>query len=167
MFARRIIKSFLGKTRVKDYLLPDKYDILTTSFRDETNVTEDGSMKKVLPFVLITLLIACLTLALCACGETGDPVSAPVIRSYRLNDQGHFIAVYEGGETKDLGDFSQTIASNIDSISVSFDDYYVVDGIKTSIRAHQPYAYSIDKDAHLVAHFADGTTQDLGDCFPP
>ena len=120
-------------------------------------------MKKVLPFVLITLLIACLTLALCACGETDDPVSAPVIRSYRLNDQGHFIAVYEGGETKDLGDFSQTIAANVDAISVSLDDYYVVDGIKTSIRAHQPYAYSIDKDAHLVAHFADGTTQDLGD----
>ena len=76
---------------------------------------------------LMILFIASFIFLLTSCSNKN-------IVSYYLNNSGNLIAKYDNGETKDLGDFDESIIKSIYKISFSSDGYYVIDGIKTSIK---------------------------------
>lgn len=89
-------------------------------------------MKKFLILILLLLGI-CIFIA---CD------GAARVESYELNEDGNLIAVYEGGTTKNLGDLENDAINVIDTIEVSDDGYYILNGIKTSIVAIE--VFSVD-----------------------
>lgn len=96
-------------------------------------------MKKFLLFVCSILFLCCLA----ACGE------APQVESYELNESGHLVAIFDDGTTQDLG-------AIVDTITVSDDGYYILNGIKTSIIATEVFNVEFD-----TGYSATVTTQKI------
>ncbi len=91
-------------------------------------------MKKIL--VLICAIL-CLCL-LAACNEV------PQVESYKLNENGNLIATFDDGTTQDLGNFENDAINVIDTIAISDDGYYVLNGVKTNIVATEVFEVSFD-----------------------
>lgn len=81
---------------------------------------------------------------------------------YYLDASGNLIAKYVNGSTKNLGKFNESIVKSLGSVSISIDEYYVINGVKTSIKAKQPASYNINSSGHLIVTYNDGTKSDLG-----
>ena len=88
--------------------------------------------KKSLLF-LITIFIMIFSFGLVACDNQ------PAVSEYYLDSNGNLVAEFEDGSTKDLGTLGDTIANGIDTISISDDGFYVLNGIKTDIVAVEVY----------------------------
>ena len=83
--------------------------------------------------------------------------------TYYLDSSGNLIAKYADDTTENLGQFSKSIIESLGTVSISTDGYYVINGIKTSIKAKVPNSYSVDSNGHLIVTYTDGTYEDLGD----
>ncbi len=71
-------------------------------------------------------------------------IKANLPASYAIDSKGHLIVTYKDGSTEDLGDFTETCVNGVESVEVSEDGYYVINGIKTSIVATKAYTVSFD-----------------------
>ncbi len=109
-------------------------------------------MKKLLSF---TLALICL-LSFAACREE------PAITGYHLDEQGNLIATYENQTTKSLGSFADRLKLSVDTVEISEDGYYVVNGVKSTIAAKLPLSYSVDAQGNLIVSYTDTTTENLG-----
>ena len=79
--------------------------------------------------ILIGLCALFSVFALASCDKE------PTIQNYYMGENGSLVAQYDDGTTKDLGSLGDTIANGIDTISISDDGFYVLNGIKTDIAA--------------------------------
>ena len=93
--------------------------------------------------------------ALTSCGE-------PAIVGYHIDDNGKLIATLEDETTVNLGTLSDTIANGVDKIEINENGYYVINDVKTDIKAKLAKSYSIDKNGNLVVTYTDTTTENLG-----
>ena len=106
------------------------------------------------------LLLVCSILCLCcfvACNNS------PQVESYKLNENGNLIAIFDDGTTQDLGTLEDTISNGINDISVNEDNFYIINGILTDIKAKVPVSYELDCDGKLIVTYNDNTTKNLGD----
>ena len=106
------------------------------------------------------LLLVCSILCLCcfvACNNS------PQVESYKLNENGSLIAIFDDGTTQDLGTLEDTISNGINDISVNEDNFYIINGILTDIKAKVPVSYELDCDGKLIVTYNDNTTKNLGD----
>ena len=84
-------------------------------------------MKKQNAFLLAAII---LSLSLSSCRQ-----SNPKIINYYIDDNNHLIVMYDNGKTEDVGHLSdEDIATYINAITISQDGFFVINGIKTSIR---------------------------------
>ena len=65
--------------------------------------------------------------------------NVPVVEKYYLGTNGNLIAEFEDGTTEDLGKFGNDSINTIDTIAISDDGFYVLNGIKTDIVAVEMY----------------------------
>ena len=105
---------------------------------------------KLLPLIALSLSL------MTACGSTQKPTS------YYLNDSGNLIAVLDNGTESDLGKWDDDIIKSLGNITVSGDGFYVINGIKTDIKAKVTSSYDINGNGHLIVTYTDGSTEDLG-----
>lgn len=111
-------------------------------------------MKKI--FKSLSVLAIGLTL-LTGCTTT------KTAKSYYVDSNNNLIVVYDDNSETNLGAWGESIIDSFTTITVSSDGYYVINGIKTSIKAKVPNSYSIDTNGHLIVTYTDGTYEDLGD----
>ncbi len=118
-------------------------------------------MKKLLCLALA--LICLLSLASCTNGEKPDPTGEmPVPTAYHLDDQGNLIVTYNNGSTAIMGSFADRLKLNVDTVVISEDGYYVVNGVKSAIAAKLPLSYALDAQGNLIVTYTDTTTESLG-----
>lgn len=96
-------------------------------------------MKK-LSFLLTTLLS--LTL-LIGCSKE------PNVGNYYINANGELIVVYDNGSEKILGDWGDEIINSLNEISISSDGYYIINGVKTSIKVNYD-SVTISDDGYYI-----------------
>ncbi len=58
---------------------------------------------------------------------------------YSIDSNGNLIITYDDGTTENLGSFNEDAVESIDTITISEDGYYVINGIKTDIVAVSVY----------------------------
>ena len=92
-------------------------------------------MKKILTF-MSTLLLSCTLLA--GCSKNLNPTN------YLINSDGNLIVVYDDGTTEDLGEWGDEIIDSLADVTVSEDGYYIINGIKTNIKAVEPVSYELE-----------------------
>ena len=110
-------------------------------------------MKKILTF-MSTLLLSCTLLA--GCSKNLNPTN------YLINSDGNLIVVYDDGTTEDLGEWGDEIIDSLADVTVSEDGYYIINGIKTNIKAVEPVSYELDADGNLIVTYSDSSTENLG-----
>ena len=110
-------------------------------------------MKKILTF-MSTLLLSCTLLS--GCSKNLDPTN------YLINSDGNLIVVYDDGTTEDLGEWGDEIIDSLADVTISEDGYYIINGIKTNIKAVEPVSYELDADGNLIVTYSDGSTENLG-----
>lgn len=110
-------------------------------------------MKKILTF-MSTLLLSCTLLV--GCSKNLNPTN------YLINSDGNLIVVYDDGTTEDLGEWGDEIIDSLADVTVSEDGYYIINGIKTNIKAVEPVSYELDSDGNLIVTYSDGSTENLG-----
>ena len=108
-------------------------------------------MKKLLLLLVSIVMIFALT----SCNNAK-------IVSYHIDESGKLIATLEDETTIDLGSLSDTIANGADKIEIDENGYYVINDIKTEIKAKLAESYSIDNDGNLIVTYTDTTTENLG-----
>ena len=89
-------------------------------------------------------------------------ITAKVPASYFIQ-YGHLIVEYTDNTKKDLGDFNEEIIKSFGEVLISEDNYYVINGIKTEIKAKTITGYKISDDDHLIVIYDDLSEEDLGD----
>lgn len=62
--------------------------------------------------------------------------------SYELDNDGNLIVTYSDGTTENLGPLGDSLVNGLESITVSEDGYYIINGIKTNIVAKVSYDVS-------------------------
>ena len=82
--------------------------------------------------------------------------------SYYVNDDGDLIAEYIDKPYRNLGSFETYVNELATDISIDKEGYYIISGVKTSIKTKVPKTYSIDTKGHLIVTYADDSTEDLG-----
>lgn len=85
------------------------------------------------------------------------------VKSYYLDSNNNLIVVYEDSTETNLGSWGSDIIGSLGTVTISSDGYYVINGVKTDIKAKVPASYSIDTNGHLIVTYTDGTHEDLGD----
>ena len=110
-------------------------------------------MKKILTF-MSTLLLSFTLLA--GCSNNLNPTN------YLINSDGNLIVIYEDGTTEDLGEWGDEIINSLADVTISEDGYYIINGIKTNIKAVEPVSYELDADGNLIVTYSDGSTENLG-----
>lgn len=96
-------------------------------------------MKKM--FFVLLIMVFCVSLAACQQEAT--------IVSYQLDDQGNLIATYSDDTTENLGNFENAALGVVDTITISDDGYYVLNGKKSDIVATKAYQVSFNTDCAL------------------
>ena len=81
-------------------------------------------MKKLL--LLLVSIVIIFTLASCDDSE---------IVGYHIDENGNLIATYDDNTTVDLGTLTDAIANGVNTITISDDGHYVINGINTDIAA--------------------------------
>lgn len=82
--------------------------------------------------------------------------------SYEVDTNGNLIVTYTDTTKKNLGKFGNDAINTIDSVSVSEDGFYILNGIETTIEAILPESYAIDTNGNLIVTYTDSTTENLG-----
>ena len=89
-------------------------------------------------------------------------IAANLPESYEVDINGNLIVTYTDTTTKNLGKFGNDAINTIDSVSVSEDGFYILNGIETTIEAILPESYAIDTNGNLIVTYTDNTTENLG-----
>lgn len=110
-------------------------------------------MKKILSFIFISIFSVCLLV-----GCSNKPIPA----NYFINNDGNLIVIYEDGTEENLGEWGDEIIDSLTEVTISDDGYYVINGIKTDIKAPEVISYELDKNGDLIVIYSDGTTENLG-----
>ena len=92
--------------------------------------------------------------------KTNIQAKLPV--SYYLDNDGNLTVKYNDDSTENLGKLGSSIINGVDSITISSDGYYVINGIKTDIEAKLPAVYYLDSNGNLIVQYVNGTTENLG-----
>ena len=54
------------------------------------------------------------------------------------------------------------IINSLDSVTISEDGYYVINGFKTGIKTKVPATYYLDENGDFIVKYTDNTTENLG-----
>ena len=114
-------------------------------------------MKKV---ILVLSIVLCLIFALSifvACGEEDK-----VPTNFSIDDEGNLIVEYEDNTTANLGKWGEALIASFKKIEISEDNYYVINSIKTKIKAPVISSYYINEEGKLIAVYSDETEKDCG-----
>lgn len=109
-------------------------------------------MKK---YIVLLCSILCVVI-LAACSQ-------PQIESYKLTDDGNLMVIFTDGTTQDIGAFSNIIENSINEIEVNDENFYIINGIITDIKAKVPVFYELNSRGDLIVTYSDNTTENLGD----
>ena len=83
-------------------------------------------------FVLAAMLIG---LSLSACNQ-----SNPKITGYSIDENNNVVVIYDNGNQETVGNLTdEDIGNHVTSVTISQDGYYVINGIKTDIKATEVY----------------------------
>lgn len=104
-------------------------------------------MKKVLIAICLMLSVCCFV----ACNNDVQVEQLPQIESYQLNENGDLIAIFDDGTTQILGNFETAAINVINTIEISNDGFYVLNGIKTTIVATNVFTVSFNSMVNLVS----------------
>ena len=110
-------------------------------------------MKKIIIVFFISIFSVCLLV-----GCSNKPIPA----SYFINDDGNLIVLYEDGTEEILGEWGDEIIDSLTEVTISDDGYYVINRIKTDIKAPEVISYELDENGDLIVIYSDGTTENLG-----
>lgn len=66
-------------------------------------------------------------------------IKARLAKNYSIDDDGNLIVTYSDNTYENLGKFGEDAINTIESVSISSDGYYVLNGIKTNIKADETY----------------------------
>lgn len=89
-------------------------------------------------------------------------IEANLPESYKIDADGNLIVTYTDTTTKNLGEFGNDAINTIDTVAVSDDGFYILNGIVTTIKAILPENYTIDANGNLIVTYTDSTTENLG-----
>ena len=109
-------------------------------------------MKKILSFIFISIFSVCLLV-----GCSNKPIPA----NYFINNEGNLIVIYEDGTEENLGEWGDEVIDSLTEVTISDDGYYVINGIKTDIKAPEVISYELDENGDLIVTYSDGTTENL------
>lgn len=84
------------------------------------------------------------------------------IKNYYLTDDFILIEVYDDGTEVKLGEFSQELIDKIKNIKIT-NDYYVINNIKTNIKARKIKYYFVSDDLNLAVKYDDGYVEYIGE----
>ena len=84
------------------------------------------------------------------------------IKNYYLTDDFILIEVYDDGTEVKLGEFSQELIDKIKNIKIT-NDYYVINNIKTNIKARKIKYYFVSDDLSLAVKYDDGYVEYIGE----
>lgn len=90
------------------------------------------------------------------CNEVPNPIS------YYIDEANNLVVQYEDDSTTILGEYTEDIIKSFNSVTISEDYFYIINGIKTNIPTKVLLSYSIDNDKHLIGTYSDDSTCDLG-----
>ena len=110
-------------------------------------------MKKILTFIS-AIFLCCVFLS--GCSKEINPTN------YILNSDGNLIVIYDDGTTEDLGEWGDEIIDSLTNVEISDDGYYVINGVKTDIKAVEAVSYELDSDGNLIVTYSDGSNENLG-----
>lgn len=110
-------------------------------------------MKKILTFIS-AIFLCCVFLS--GCSKEINPTN------YILNSDGNLIVIYDNGTTEDLGEWGDEIIDSLTNVEISDDGYYVINGVKTDIKAVEAVSYELDSDGNLIVTYSDGSNENLG-----
>lgn len=66
-------------------------------------------------------------------------IKARLAKDYSIDDDGNLIVTYSDNTSENLGKFGEDAINTIESVSISSDGYYILNGIKTNIKADETY----------------------------
>lgn len=76
-----------------------------------------------------------LGLSLTACNQT-----LPKITGYTIDENNNIVVIYDNGSTEIIGNLTdEEVGDHVTSVTVSEDGYYVINGVKTNIKATEVY----------------------------
>ncbi len=110
-------------------------------------------MKKKISFIFISIFSVYLLV-----GCSNKPIPA----SYFINNDGNLIVLYENGTEEILGEWGDEIIDSLTEVTISDDGYYVINRIKTDIKAPEVISYELNENGDLIVIYSDGTTENLG-----
>ena len=88
-------------------------------------------------FIFAAMLLG---LSLTACNQT-----LPKITGYTIDENNNIVVIYDNGSTEIVGNLTdQDVGNHVTSVTISEDGYYVINGIKTNIKATEVYTVSFD-----------------------
>lgn len=83
-------------------------------------------------FIFATMLFG---LSLAACNQT-----LPRITGYTIDENNNIVVIYDNGNTEIIGNLTdEDVGDHVTSVTISEDGYYVINGVKTSIKATEVY----------------------------
>ena len=71
-------------------------------------------------------------------------IAAKTVTGYEISENGDLIIIYSDGTRENNGKLDDSFVNGVDTITVSEDGYYVINGIKTDIVAKQSYTVTFD-----------------------
>ena len=71
-------------------------------------------------------------------------IAAKTVTGYEISENGDLIIIYSDGTRENNGKLDDSFVNGVDTITVSEDGYYVINGIKTDIVAKQSYTGTFD-----------------------
>ena len=89
-------------------------------------------------------------------------IKANLPESYTIDTSGNLIVTYTDTTTKNLGKFGKDAINTIESVGISDNGFYILNGIATTIEAILPESYAIDINGNLIVTYTDATTENLG-----
>ena len=76
-------------------------------------------------------------------------IKANLPESYTIDTNGNLIVTYTDTTTENLGKFGNDAINTIDTVAVSDDGFYILNGIATTIKAILPESYAIDANGKI------------------
>ena len=88
-------------------------------------------------FIFAAMLLG---LSLTACNQ-----SLPKITGYTIDENNNIVVIYDNGNTEIIGNLTdQDVGDHVTSVTISEDGYYVINGVKTNIKATEVYTVSFN-----------------------
>jgi flagellar basal body rod protein FlgG len=85
-------------------------------------------------------------------------ILAKTVTGYSVNSDGHIVVSYSDGTAEDLGALGESAANGIETITISEDGYYVINGVKTEVYALDNIeTITISEDGYYVVNGIETT----------